>query len=356
MMKTTRPKHDYSIPERKKSSFVSLLFIMYFFFSCSTPEEKGVNSITEKSAKEYVETLAHDSMEGRKAYTEGSLKAADYIAGCLKDIGIVPYEDSYFQEFEAKDIPILEKGIKSISIPEGKTVRNVIGKIEGKNKYEYIIVGAHYDHLGIRAIQTEDSIYNGADDNASGVSAVLQIAKAFKASKEKPLNTILFALWDAEEMGLVGSKCFVKSFSDMNQIKFYLNLDMIGRDNRDLSSEVAIIFSYTITNQEQFLNDKIEKYGLNIEIVSDMDLINRNFTNNYFVNYEYFGKDFSIFNNNSDHAPFKSYNVPIFLFTTGLHNDYHKHTDHSEMINWGKLTNITKLSFITLFKFANIEM
>ena len=342
--------------QMKNSSFISMLFVMFFFLSCSPSEEKGVGAINKESAKVYIETLANDNMEGRRAYTTGSLKAADYIADCLKDIGVAPYKESYFQDFETKDIDILEKGIKSHIIPEGETVRNIIGKIEGINKDEYVIVGAHYDHLGISAHQTEDSIYNGADDNASGVSAVLQIAKAFIASKEKPLNTIIFAFWDAEEMGLVGSNCFVKSFSDMSQIKFYLNLDMIGRDNKDSSLQVAVLYSYTITNQEQFLKDKIEEYGLNIEIVSDVDSINLNFTNNYFADYMHLNKDFSMFKYNSDHAPFEAKNVSVFLFTTGLHNDYHELSDHAEKINWEKLTDITKLSFITLFKFANREM
>ena len=356
LCKEVSPKIICFLHKRKNSSFICTLFVLFFFFSCTTPEEKGVKAIKIESAKKYVETLAHDSLEGRRAYTEGSLKAADYIAGCLRDMGITPYKDSYFQDFKTKDSKVYENGMEYHLIPPGEMVRNVIGIIEGKDTSNYVIVGAHYDHLGKSGNQLEDSIYNGADDNASGVSAVLQIANAFIASGEKPLNTVIFAFWDAEEMGLIGSKCFVKSFEDIKRVQFYLNLDMIGRDNKDSSSQVAVVYSYTIMDQEQFFNDKIEKYRLNLEIVRDKDSINQNFTYNFFSRYENVSKDFSMFNQNSDHAPFDKKNVSFLLFTSGLHRDYHELTDHAEMINWEKLTDITKLSFITLYKFANIEM
>ena len=319
-------------------SLISLLFLVFFLFSCTTPEEKGLDTINEESAKEYIETLAHDNMEGRRAYSEGALKAADYIAECLRDIGIAPYKDSYFQEFKTKDIEIEENGIKYRLIPPGEKIRNILGKIEGKDTSEYVIVGAHYDHLGIYDDLTEDSIFNGADDNASGVSAVLQLAKAFKASKKQPLRTIIFAFWDAEEQGLIGSKCFVESFHDINRIKLYINFDMIGRYKKDPYSKLNINYSDTISNSIQFLNNEIKKYELNINLIPSNK------------------PEDQAFRGGSDHASFESKNVPIIFFSTGVHDDYHKPTDHTERINWEELTYITKLSFITLFKFANLAM
>ena len=106
-------------------------------------------------------------------------------------------------------------------------------------------MGAHYDHIGISDSLTDDRIYNGADDNASGVSALLQIAKAFLDTGESPPKTIVFAFWDAEEKGLTGSgsKYFVTSFNEISRVKAYLNLDMIGRNEEGTESRVVFIYS-----------------------------------------------------------------------------------------------------------------
>ncbi len=100
------------------------------------------------------------------------------------------------------------------------SMRNVLGMIPGKNTKEYVIVGgAHFDHLGIDPALDGDQIYNGADDNASGVSAVLQIARAFLASGQQPERNVIFAFWDGEEKGLLGSKYFVQTCPFLSQIK-----------------------------------------------------------------------------------------------------------------------------------------
>ena len=96
-----------------------------------------------------------------------------------------------------------------------------MGKIEGKNPSEIVIVGAHYDHLGIDPMLDGDQIYNGADDNASGVSAVLQIARAFLATGQQPERTVIFAFWDGEEKGLLGSKAFVQSFPEIKNERIF---------------------------------------------------------------------------------------------------------------------------------------
>ena len=109
---------------------------------------------------------------------------------------------------------------------------NVLGVIPGQRTDEYVIVGAHFDHLGTDETLANDAIYNGADDNASGVSAVLQIARAFQASGQKPLRNVIIAFWDGEEKGLLGSKHFVQSCDFIGKVKGYLNFDMIGRNNK----------------------------------------------------------------------------------------------------------------------------
>ena len=106
-------------------------------------------------------------------------------------------------------------------------LRNILGKIEGKNPNEIVIIGAHYDHIGYDPMLEGDQIYNGADDNASGVQAVLQVARAFLATGEQPERTVIFAFWDGEEKGLLGSRYFAMNYPDIKKVKGYLNYDMI---------------------------------------------------------------------------------------------------------------------------------
>ena len=342
----------------------ALLLVMFFSFCTNRtnnnnstnkkeevktpPVEIGLAGISTEALKEHVEIISDDKMEGRKAGSEGASKAADYIATCLKDMGIAPYEESYFQYF----------GISEEFAESGKhNMRNVLGKIEGINKDEFIIVGAHYDHIGIRGKPTDDDrICNGADDNASGVSAVLQIAKAFSDTGETPPRTIIFAFWDAEEMRMLGSKYFVASFNEISRVKAYLNLDMIGRNEEGTESRVVFIYSDTTTNYKQLFEDEFEKYGLNMDLVTDGEIINRDFTGNINIHYSNaVAKSQTFFRRNSDHAPFEDKGVPIFVYTTGFHPDYHKTTDHAEKISWEKLTMITKMSFLTTYQLAHAE-
>ena len=105
---------------------------------------------------------------------------------------------------------------------------NVLAVLPGKKTDEYVVVGAHLDHEGVYNDVAGDKIYNGADDNASGVAAVLQIMKAFVASGVQPERTVVFAFWDGEEFGLLGSQYFTDHFAEMSKVKGYLNFDMVG--------------------------------------------------------------------------------------------------------------------------------
>ena len=285
------------------------------------PVEKGLDAITIQTTQEHVEFLSDDELYGRRVGSAGALKAADYIASCLKDMGISPYEESYFQDIGIDRIKEITKAGSLIPVNrlpgEAQFIRNVLGKIEGENKDEYIIVGAHYDHIGLSSDTTlNDRIFNGADDNASGVSAILQIAKAFVATDKLPRKTIVFAFWDAEEVGLIGSKCFVALHEDISKVKSYLNLDMIGRDNNDTCLQVAFIYSDTTYNYGQQIRENIERYELNLESVTDDNAINRNFSQGSNINFENTNFKLSrLFRGNSDNASFEVKGVPIFLFT-----------------------------------------
>ena len=207
-----------------KSRFYSISVLIagaLFFFgtlgiTAQNISKKGYDVISEDVAREIVSVLADDSFEGREAGLRGGEMAAEYIVSLLKDWGIKPLSSGYYEKFTAaknqsnwiteSDMPLDE--LISAGC-ETRTMKNILACIPGKGD-GYVVVGAHYDHLGVDTTLTGDQCYNGADDNATGVAAVLQLAKAMKKSKEKPERTIIFAFWDGEEKGFLGSRYFVK--------------------------------------------------------------------------------------------------------------------------------------------------
>lgn len=322
-----------------------LSFILFITFSLSvfsqTPIEKGLASFDKKDAEKFIGILASDSLEGRAGGTTGGMKAADYLKSIFEEYGIKPWVKGYFQPFG------IDNSRKTVSLDKAKIgspqMRNILGTIRGKNANEVVIIGAHYDHLGVRKNRTNDSIYNGADDNASGVAGVLQVAKAFVASGQQPKRTIIFALWDGEEMGLLGSFYFTEDYYnnvqppllEPAQIKGYINLDMIGRDKND--TETTHVINYLSTDKpvfKEWVQSAISTYDLKLE------------------------PDFQGLENlpgGSDHMPFQMKGVPIIYYFTDLHKDYHKPSDHADKINYTKLTEISKISFLNLWNLANLD-
>ena len=196
-------------------------------------------------------------------------------------------------------------------------------------------IGAHFDHIGYDPALAGDQIYNGADDNASGVSAALQIARAFAISGQKPLRNVIFAFWDGEEKGLLGSKFFLQTCPFAKQIKGYLNFDMIGRNNKPEKPRHVVYF-YTEAHPAfgQWLKDDIAEYGLKLE-----------------PDYRPWDRPAS----GSDNAPFALQDIPIIWYHTDGHPDYHQPSDHADRINWEKLTDITRAAFLNLWNLANEE-
>lgn len=330
----------------KKTIFPFLLFISISLFSQST-KEKGFATINKESAKAYIGFLASDAVEGREAGRHGGRVAGEYVKSVLQDMGLKPLnEDSYFQPFEAYS-PERQKRVRFSVHPDSiqkysqlpahrkLELRNVLGYIEGKNKNEYVVMGAHYDHLGMDEVLDGDKIYNGADDNASGVSAVLQIAKAFLASGEKPERTIIFALWDGEELGLLGSEYFMQTCPFASDIKGYVNFDMIGRNNDEQKPKYVVYF-YTEAHPQfgEWLKSDIKTYGLGLE-----------------PNYRAWDKPIG----GSDNASFAKRDIPVIWYHTDGHPDYHQPSDHADKINWDKLVEITKAAYLNLWNLANLK-
>lgn len=321
--------------------FISLIFFLISISAYSqSPKEKGLETINKQKAEAHISFLANDILEGRKAGERGSRIAAEYIKSKLQSIGI----NYTIQPFEAYSPaknrrfyihPDSISKYKLITEHQSLKLQNILGLIKGKGKNtsDYVIIGAHYDHLGMDDTLDGDKIYNGADDNASGVSAVLQIAEAFIKSGQQPERNIIFAFWDGEEMGLLGSEYFISNTP--YTIKAYLNFDMIGRNN-DESKPEQVVYFYTSTHPVfgDWLKDDIKTYNLKLS-----------------PDYKSWDKPIS----GSDNASFAKRGVPIIWYHTDGHPDYHKPSDHVDKINWEKLVDITKAAYLNLWNLANLQ-
>ena len=321
---------------------LALLLVGNITFAQS-PIERALNTINRSSAEATINFLASDELQGREAGFHGSRVTSEYIVSLLQWMGVSPLADSYFQLFDAYRKERQKKGRLEVhpdsiaklkqEVHQKLSMRNVLGMIPGKNTKEYVIVGAHFDHLGIDPVLDGDQIYNGADDNASGVSAVLQIARAFLASGQQPERNVIFAFWDGEEKGLLGSKYFVQTCPFLSQIKGYLNFDMIGRNNKPQQPKQVVYF-YTAAHPVfgDWLKEDIRKYGLQLE------------------------PDYRAWENpigGSDNGSFAKVGIPIIWYHTDGHPDYHQPSDHADRLNWDKIVEITKASFLNMWKMAN---
>lgn len=321
---------------------LALLLVGNITFAQS-PIERALNTINRSSAEATINFLASDELQGREAGFHGSRVTSEYIVSLLQWMGVSPLADCYFQPFDAYRKERQKKGRLEVhpdsivklkqEVHQKLSMRNVLGMIPGKNTKEYVIVGAHFDHLGIDPALDGDQIYNGADDNASGVSAVLQIARAFLASGQQPERNVIFAFWDGEEKGLLGSKYFVQTCPFLSQIKGYLNFDMIGRNNKPQQPKQVVYF-YTAAHPVfgDWLKEDIRKYGLQLE------------------------PDYRAWENpigGSDNGSFAKVGIPIIWYHTDGHPDYHQPSDHADRLNWDKVVEITKASFLNMWKMAN---
>ena len=225
--------------------------------------------------------------------------------------------------------------------------KNVLGFLEGSDavlKDEIVVITAHYDHLGIG---TDGQIYNGADDDGSGTTGVIQLAKAFaKAKKEGkgPKRSILFMTVVAEEKGLLGSEWYSDNpvFPLKNTIT-NLNIDMIGRvgehykGKADSANYIYVIGSAMLSaDLRKISEDANKKYS------------------NMVLDYVYDDpEDPNRFYYRSDHYNFAKHNIPIIFYFNGVHEDYHKATDDIEKINFPLMTKRTQLVFYTAWELAN---
>lgn len=211
---------------------------------------------------------------------------------------------------------------------ETSYVGNVLGLIAGKDTTKTIIVGAHYDHLGIK----NDSIYNGADDNASGASGMLSLAKKWSESNIKPEYNILFAAWTAEEMGLLGSEYFVQNLSDQ-KILLCINMDMISRSAPE--DKTHRILSIGTQKETGYLKEIVSESNAKLEHPFTLDLWE---TNGH---------------SGSDYASFTAKGIPVITFFSGFHADYHTPRDKVSKVDFNKMQDVLFIVNNSLLKFID---
>ncbi|MDR1594951.1 MAG: M28 family peptidase [Prevotellaceae bacterium] len=214
-------------------------------------------------------------------------------------------------------------------------VSNIVGIIEGSDlKNEYVILSAHHDHVGI----INEEIYNGADDNASGVSSVLEIARLLAKAKNEGnglRRSVVFLFFAAEEMGLIGSNYYVHHpVFPLTDAKACINVDMVGRiDNKYESTKGNYIY---IVNDEKTNGDLLEIAG---KSNSDSIVLNT--------------KDHNSLFNRSDHYNFARNNIPSIVLTSGLHEDYHTPRDEVKLIDFNAMWKRNRFMFSLIWNLAN---
>ena len=288
------------------------LNLLLFVFVCSFLNSQIINEIT---VKKHIYALANDSMQGRKAGSPGIEKAAKYIEQQFFEIGLKPFKGSDFRQTFRHINRRSEK-------KEELTLFNVIGLLEGTTlKDEFVVVSAHYDHLGKKNNGEGDLIFNGANDNATGVSAMIMLAEYFKKA-EINKRSVLFIAFTAEEMGLVGSSHFGKTVS-AETITAGVNIEMIGKES-PFGPKTAWLTGFNRSDFGKIIQKNLS--SSNYKLYPDP-----------YENYRLFFR--------SDNASLARLGVPAHTFSTSPMDkdlDYHKVSDEVETLDVKTITETVK--------------
>ena len=275
----------------------------------------ALESIKAEELSEYVGRLADDAMEGREAGTRGGHAAGEYLARQYAAIHLsgAGADGGYFQPFSPN-------------------FRNILAILRGGDPQladQVIVVGAHYDHIGYGgrySLGPSGYIHPGADDNASGTSAVLELAKAMTILSPPPKRSILFAAWDAEEKGLFGSKYWVANPTvPIEHVMAALNLDMVGR-LRD--EHLTVMGSRSAYGWRRLMSLQNDDSNLRLEFIWGIKP-------------------------NADYFPFFDRGIPVLMVHTGLHDQYHRPTDTAKLVNSEGMTQVTRLLFGVVYDLAD---
>jgi Zn-dependent M28 family amino/carboxypeptidase len=305
---------------KKLLSFILLTVAAWHGYSQS--------NITEHELRDHILFLASEKNAGRFPGTKANRAVVNYIVNDFKKQGLIPFKKSFKQKFKAR----LRVGKDENEKPLVNTC-NVIGYFEGNDpalKNEYIILGAHYDHLGMGGpsskSEKKNSIHYGADDNASGTAALLEIAEKIASNKQDLRRSIIFIAFGAEEQGLLGSQHFVDNpFIPLSQIKLMVNMDMVGRLNSE--KHVYMGGAGTFPDGVTFMQNLGESMGLN-PIVHAGSV------------------------GGSDHVSFYAKNISVLGIHTGGHPQYHTPEDTADLINISGQQQISEYIYKALMELA----
>lgn len=294
---------------------ISLLVLFISLLGCKQ-EYSYKNKI-----KEDVAFLADDTLEGRETGTKGEQAAAAYIVERFKELGLQPKGTEGFYQtftFKPKKGPHGEVDYTNAGVDSTITGTNVLAYIDNQAE-NTIIIGAHYDHLGYGSEGSlhrgDKEIHNGADDNASGVAVMLDLAGKLKTANSS--NNYLFMAFSGEEMGLLGSNYFTKNATlDLSKANYMINMDMVGRLKQD--STLAVYGVGTSPRWKQTLSATNPGF----KIVENESGVGP-----------------------SDHTSFYLQDIPVLHFFTGQHDDYHKPGDDTEKLNYEGMDAISNYIF-----------
>lgn len=285
-------------------------FLFTLCLSAGIGQQAFTQRINTDMIGQHISYLSSDQLKGRNTGSIEEGKVANYIAAQFKSMNLVPMgRKGYFYDFTFKHSPKVHDtstvGLKS------RKGRNVIAFLDNGAPYT-VVIGAHHDHLGLGhdgnslEVNPANRIHNGADDNASGVAGVIELARYFSLNGIKEKTNFLFMTFSGEELGLIGSKkwCERPTFP-LNEINYMINMDMIGRFND--STRKLMIYGT----------------GTSDVWIPTMDKINTQFA----FKYDSSGMG------PSDQTSFYLKNLPVIHFFTGQHGDYHKPTDDANKIN-----------------------
>lgn len=262
----------------------------------------------------HLEFLSSDELKGRETLSEGNLAARKYLVNYFSTLGL----ESQYPDFQQK---FSFENRREKKLFEDAT--NVVGFIAGSSSRKLIVITAHYDHVGVgKKDNSGDSIFNGADDNASGTATLLALAEYF--SKNRPEHSLIFAALDAEEMGLQGAKALVLDFPfPLDQILVNVNMDMVSRND---GGEIYA----SGTHQNPHLKPILEKasFGQIPKLMFGHDTPNTG-SNNW--------------TQSSDHGAFYDKGIPHIYFGVEDHEDYHKPSDEFKNIQPEFFSNAANL-------------
>ena len=281
-------------------------------------------SVDDKKLIKHIAYLSADEFKGRKTGTPENEMAREYIIKEMKSSGLNTLYPDFTEEFRFQ------------SRREGKTLvgKNVIGFVPGTESKKIIVITAHYDHVGVGKVNAEgDSIFNGADDNASGTAALLEMANYF--AQNPPKHSLLFAALDGEEMGLQGAKALVADFPhDLDQIVLNINMDMISRNEKD---ELYASGTYHYPELKAILEEASQSKRPELKLGHDLP-----------------GTGSDDWTKSSDHGAFFEKGIPHIYFGVEDHEDYHKQSDEFKNIDPQFLIEATNLILACILRFDEV--